>query len=133
MTKKNPDHFKPLLLSILFVVWTMAGMYGLWLHNDLLPWFFFIFALYFVIKAYYKFHKLEKILTDIEVWRFIVRPSEVSKKSIFRFTSKMWFLFALAPLPFMLYVLDWKILLVYMIIGLLWHLTYFKLLDTAKK
>ncbi len=110
---KEKKTFLP-LLWVFFLLWSLFGVFTLWLHNDVLPWVFFFWLIgifgrnYMTSRSFY----MDKDLLFGLVWTG-------DKKS--RSLKWSWLCYVSCPVVLSLYTLDWKIPLVYMIMALIWH------------
>ena len=111
-------------------IWLGTGFFSLWLHNDLLPWIFFFYSFWLLAVAAYKYKnnkKVEEILSGADVMQLIFeRKLSLKKQSIFS-RELSWLVMTLFPIPFLLYYLDWKMITLYLVMGITWHIHYFKL------
>ncbi|MFC1517970.1 hypothetical protein ACFL5G_05410 [Candidatus Margulisiibacteriota bacterium] len=126
MTKKQATFsWQKISLWTTLILWYVLGVLALWIHNDLLYWVYGIYILAFVFLAY-KNNKLSKLLYGTKIFKeLFTRKLDIKKMGVFSAETN-WLLMTIFPLPFLALYLDWKMFLIYTIIGILWHVLYLR-------
>jgi hypothetical protein len=134
-----------IFLGTLFSIWLFLGVYILWFHNDVLPWIYLLPGLFTFKKIAvlnYQKEEISDIYPDSEKLGYYfknltfskitamflpAKVSESSQKETLLFLEKMWIILTTFPLFFIIFYADWEMLLLYLTITTIWHITYLKL------
>ena len=114
-------------------LWIGFGTFALYLHNNLLPYIYFIFSIGVVIAHAYLYCTRCKYYGK----NCYISCGLLSKK-LFKnrhlgplepddsICASLWFLVFIFPVPFLLYYQDWILIIIYLIISISWFIQHNK-------
>ena len=120
---KLPLVTRGLWKSITFLIWSLGAMYMLWSHYDVIPMLYALFLSWYCIRWY----------ISVRTGKNEDTPDELLQKMVYGqgagpFPADLvWYVYCFFPLPFLAYALDWKLLILYIIMVSGWHWCFLKI------
>lgn len=117
MTKLIPTNSTTLVWSSLGL-WILFGIFGLWLHYDMIPWLYTLLVAWTIGQPLFLRRKKMPLFSSLDPLTTIIRKKDTAP-------SFTWLFIVFLPILLIVYTLDWKILFLYMIMVAAWHWYFF--------